>query len=174
MQLLLKEALNYVVFIPWSTATMTYFEKELYADDLPESEWNQRWWELAGRFQGIAPPTQRDERWCDAATKTHINNDAGEYYDYALSFVLLFQLHDHIAKEILHEDPHDTNYFGRKDVGEFLASIMTPGASVDWREMLREKTGSDLSAQAMVDYFAPLQVWLEEQNAGRTHTLSDL
>jgi len=174
MQLLLQEALNYVVFIPWSTGTMTYFEKELYADDLPESEWNQRWWELAGRFQGIAPPTQRDERWCDAATKTHINNDAGEYYDYALSFVLLFQLHDHIAKEILHEDPHDTNYFGRKDVGEFLASIMTPGASVDWREMLREKTGSDLSAQAMVDYFAPLQVWLEEQNAGRTHTLSDL
>ena len=174
MQLLLQEALNYVVFIPWSTGTMTYFEKELYADDLPEGEWNARWWELASRFQGIEPPTERDERWCDAATKTHINNDAGEYYDYALSFVLLFQLHDHIAKEILGEDPRDTNYYGRKDVGEFLESIMTPGASVDWREMLREKTGSDLSAQAMVDYFAPLQTWLEEQNQGRTHTLSDL
>ncbi|MFT5049513.1 MAG: peptidyl-dipeptidase A [Chlamydiales bacterium] len=174
MQLLLKEALNYVVFIPWSTATMTYFEKELYADELPQDQWNKRWWELAAQFQGIAPPTERDERWCDAATKTHINNDPGEYYDYALSFVLLFQLHDHIAREILHEDPHDTNYYGRKDVGEFLTSIMTPGVSVDWREMLREKTGSDLSAQAMVNYFAPLQVWLEEQNRGRTHTVAPL
>jgi len=174
MQLLLKEALNYVVFIPWSTATMTYFEKELYADELPQDQWNKRWWELAARFQGIAPPSERDESWCDAATKTHINNDPGEYYDYALSFVLLFQLHDHIATEILHEDPHDTNYFGRKDVGEFLASIMTPGVSVDWREMLRDKTGSDLSAKAMVEYFAPLQTWLEEQNRGRTHTIAPL
>ena len=126
------------------------------------------------RFQGIAPPTERDERWCDAATKTHINNDPAEYYDYALSFVLLFQLHDHIAREILGEDPRDTNYFGREDVGAFLASIMSPGASVDWRELLREKTGSDLSARAMVDYFAPLMSWLQEQNRGREHTLAEL
>jgi peptidyl-dipeptidase A len=174
MQLLLQEALNYVVFIPWSTGTMTHFEKELYADELPADQWNARWWELTGAFQGIAPPTDRDERWCDAATKTHINNDAAQYYDYALSFVLLFQLHDHIANQILGEDPRDTNYFGREDVGAFLSELMTPGASVDWRELLREKTGSDLTAEPMVRYFAPLHEWLQEQNQGRTHTLSEL
>jgi peptidyl-dipeptidase A len=174
MQLLLQEALNYVVFIPWSTGTMTYFEKELYADELSPDQWNARWWELAGRFQGIAPPESRDERWCDAATKTHINNDPAAYYDYALSFVLLFQLHDYISRQLLDEDPRDTNYFGREEVGEFLEGIMRPGASVDWREMLIEKTGSELTAQPMVDYFQPLYVWLQEQNRGRTHTLSAL
>ena len=174
MQLLLKEALNYVVFIPWSTGTMSHFEKELYADELDTDRWNRRWWELAARYQGIAPPEPRDERWCDAATKTHVNNDPAEYYDYALSFVLLFQLHDHIAREILHEDPRDTNYYGREDVGAFLEGIMTPGASVDWREMLIESTGSDLSAEPMLEYFAPLMTWLQEQNQGRTHTLADL
>jgi len=174
MQLLLKEALNYVVFIPWSTGTMFNWEHELYADELPAERWNERWWELAARYQGIAPPTPRGEDWCDAATKTHVNDDPAEYYDYALSFVLLFQLHDHIARKILREDPHDTNYFGRRDVGEFLASIMRPGASIDWRDVLREKTGADLSAKAMLEYFEPLRVWLIEQNRGRAATLSAL
>ena len=174
MQLLLREALNYVVFIPWSTGTMFHFEKELYADELPPERWNARWWELAARYQGIAPPTPRDERWCDAATKTHVNDDPAGYYDYALSYVLLFQLHDHIAKEILHEDPRDTSYFGRQDVGAFLASILRPGATVDWRRMLEETTGSELSAQPMLDYFEPLRLWLVEQNRGRRATLADL
>ncbi len=174
MQALLKEALNYVVFIPWSTGTMFYFEKELYADELDPGRWNARWWELAARYQGIAPPEPRDERYCDAATKTHINDDPAEYYDYALSTVLLFQLHDHIARKILGEDPHDTNYFGRKEIGEFLRSILAHGATVGGQELLRERTGETLSARAMRDYFEPLRVWLVEQNRGRTHTLPPL
>lgn len=174
MQLLLKEALNYVVFIPWSTGTMFQFEKELYFDELPPERWNARWWELAARYQGIAPPTQRGEEFCDAATKTHINDDPAGYYDYALSFVLLFQLHDTIARRILREDPRDTCYFGDRRVGEFLAGLMKPGASADWRELLREATGSDLSAKPMLEYFEPLRRWLVERNAGRTHTLAPL
>jgi peptidyl-dipeptidase A len=174
MQLLLKEALNYVVFIPWSTGTMFFFEKELYHDELAPERWNARWWELAGRYQGIAPPTPRGEEFCDAATKTHINDDPAGYYDYALSYVLLFQLHDHIARKILKQNPRDTCYYGEKSVGEFLRSIMTPGASVDWRALLKDKTGSDLSAKPMLEYFEPLRAWLVERNRGRTYTLPPL
>ena len=174
MQLLLKEALNYVVFIPWSAGTMFQFEKELYADELEPERWNERWWELVRRYQGVAPPAARDERFCDAATKTHINDDPAGYYDYALSYVLLFQLHDHIARAILGEDPHDTNYFGRRDVGEFLESILREGSTRDWRELLREATGSGLSAEPMLRYFEPLRAWLVEQNRGRLSTLPEL
>jgi peptidyl-dipeptidase A len=174
MQLLLREALNYVVFIPWSTGTMFSFEKELYHGELAPERWNARWWELAARYQGIAPPAPRGEEFCDAATKTHINDDPAGYYDYALSFVLLFQLHQHIATEILHQDPRDTNYYGSREVGKFLQALLEPGASGDWRVMLREATGSDLSAKAMVEYFQPLLAWLREQNRGRTCTLAEL
>ena len=104
MQTLLKEALNYVVFIPFSTGTMSMFEHDLYAENLPADQFNKRWWELAAQYQGIAPPKTRGEEYCDAATKTHINNDPGQYYDYALSYILLFQVHDHISKNILHQD----------------------------------------------------------------------
>ncbi len=174
LQILLQSALNYAVFIPWSAGTMFGFEQELYADELAPERWNARWWELAAQYQGIAPPAPRGEEYCDAATKTHINDDPAGYYDYALSFVLLFQLHDHIAREILHQDPRDTDYYGRKDVGEFLRSILTPGMSVDWKELLREKTGSALSAEPMLRYYAPLMTWLKTQNAGRKATLADI
>jgi peptidyl-dipeptidase A len=153
---------------------MTHFEGELYAQELPGERWNARWWELAARYQGIAPPAPRGEEFCDAATKTHINDDAAQYYDYALSFVLLFQLHDHIARKVLHEDPHDTLYFGRREVGEFLTSILRRGATVDGGALLEEVTGERLSARAMLEYFEPLRQWLVEQNAGRTHTLPEL
>jgi peptidyl-dipeptidase A len=174
IQLLLQSALNYAVFIPWSAGTMFAFEKELYADELSPERWNARWWELAAKYQGIAPPAARGEEFCDAATKTHINDDPAGYYDYALSFVLLFQLHDHIAREILHEDPRDTDYYGRKDVGEFLRGILTPGMSVDWKELLRAKTGSALSAEPMLRYYAPLMEWLKAQNKGRKATLAEI
>jgi len=174
MKTLLKEALNYVVFIPFSTGTMSMFEHDLYAENLPADQFNKRWWELAAKYQGIAPEKARGEEYCDAATKTHINDDAAQYYDYALSYILLFQVHDHIAKNILHQDPHATNYYGNKEVGKFIAEIMKPGASADWRKLLKEKTGSDLSAKAMLDYFSPLMDYLKKENAGRKYTLPEL
>ena len=169
---LLKDALHYVVFIPWSAGTMSIFEHDLYAKNLPVDQWNKRWWELTKEYQGIVPPSDRGEDLCDAATKTHINDDPAGYYDYAISFILLFQVHDYISKNIIHQDPHNTNYFGHKEVGDFIQDIMKPGSSVDWRKLLKDKTGEDLSARAMLDYFSPLMSWLKEQNKGRKYTLS--
>jgi peptidyl-dipeptidase A len=174
MQLLLKEALNYVVFIPWSAGTMFHFEKDLYVGGLEPARWNRRWWELAARYQGIAPPLPRGEEWCDGATKTHVNDDPAGYYDYALSFVILFQLHDHISRKVLGQDPRDTNYFARREVGDFLRPILACGSNVDWRTALKEATGSGLSSAAMVRYFEPLLAWLKTQNAGRRATLPAL
>lgn len=173
VQQLLKEALNSVVFIFFSAGTMSHFEKELYTDSLPADRFNAEWWALAKKYQGIVPPAERGEQYCDAATKTHINDDPAQYYDYALSYALLYQLHNHIAKNILHQDPRATNYWGRKDVGDFVRKILVTGASKDWRTVLKESTGDDLNAKAMLDYFGPLVAWLKEQNRGRTYTLPE-
>jgi peptidyl-dipeptidase A len=171
MQVLLKEALNFVAYMPFATETMSRFEYELYEKNLPVDQYNRRWWELAREYQGIAPPAPRGEEYCDACTKTHINDDPAQYYDYALANVLLFQLHDHIARKILKQDPHATNYYGSREVGDFLRAIMRPGSSRDWRMVLKEKTGEDLSAKAMVRYFAPLMDYLKKVNAGRKYTM---
>ena len=81
--------------------------------------------------------------------------------------ILKFQLHDHIAREILKEDPRECNYFGNKKVGDFLKSILRLGATRDWNAVLNDATGQGLTAKPMVAYFEPLLGWLREQNKGR-------
>jgi len=174
MQKLLQEALNYVVFIPWAAGTMPQWEHAFYSGGLPADSLNAKWWEIAARYQGIVPPRPRGEEYADALTKTHINDNPAFYYSYAVAQALLFQLHEHIAREILKQDPHDTDYYGHKEVGDFLRSIMAPGASRPWREVLKASTGRTLDAKAIVDYFQPLYDWLRDQNKGRKATLPEL
>lgn len=171
--ILLKEALEYVVHIPWGSGTMTEFEYNLYCKNLSQDQYNKKWWDLAKRFQGIVPPTERGEEYCDAATKTHINDDPAQYYDYSMSNVLLFQFHQHISTNILKQNPHQTNYWGNKGVGEFLQVVMKPGASVDWIEHLKKSIGQEFSAKPMLDYFSELMPYLKRVNAGRKYTLPE-
>lgn len=173
VQLLLKEALDYVVVVPWGAGVMTEFEHSLYAEGLEPRNYNDRWWELKKKYQGIVPPNERGDEYADAASKTHINNDPAQYYDYAISTILMFQIHDHIATEILNQDPHATNYWGNKEVGNFLKDLTKTGATVDWDKHLQNMIGSDLSAKPMVDYFQPLMEWLQKQNEGREHALPE-
>ncbi|HAT8371150.1 TPA: peptidase [Legionella pneumophila] len=174
MHTLLNEALSSVVFIFFSAGTMSHFEKAMYVDNLSPEQFNMKWWELAKKYQGIEPPVIRGEEYCDAATKTHINNDPAQYYDYALSYVISYQLHNHIAKNILHQDPRSTNYYGQKAIGDFLMHIMRDGASKDWRQVLKESTGDELSAKAMLEYYQPLLQWLQEQNKGKKYSLPEV
>ncbi len=71
---------------------MTHFERDLYENDLPPEEWQARWWQYVSRFQGVQAPKARSEDLCDACTKTHINDDPAQYYDYALASLVKFQL----------------------------------------------------------------------------------
>jgi len=146
---------------------MTHWEADVYAKNLSTNEWNQRWWHYVRDLQGVEPPTERGEEFCDAATKTHINDTPCYYYSYAIAEVFKHQLHDYIARKILHQPPQSCNYANNQQVGDFLRSIMVKGDTQDWRKVLKEATGEDLSTRAMVEYYAPLMKWLEEQNKGR-------
>lgn len=167
-QFLLKDALSSgVAFLYFASGTMAHWEADVYSGNLPADQWNARWWKYVEQFQGVEPPANRGEEWCDAATKTHINDTPCYYYSYAIATVLKFQLHAYIAKNILHQPPQSCNYANNKEAGAFLKKILEKGGTEDWRKILRDATGEDLSTHAMVEYFAPLQKWLEEQNQGR-------
>lgn len=167
IQWLLNDALDKVVFIPWSAGVMAAWERDFYEGNLPADQLNKRWWEHVAHYQGVAPPEPRSEEFCDAATKTHINDDPAEYYKYSIAFAIKYQLHMHIAKKILRQDPRNCDAAGRKEVGAFLYSLMKQGATKDWRKVIREATGEDFSGRPMLEYFEPLMKYLEEQNKGR-------
>jgi peptidyl-dipeptidase A len=165
-QYLLNQALETVVFLPWSAGAMTHFEHDLYEKNLPADQFNERWWQYVRRYQGIEPPAARDERFCDACTKTHIIDDAAQYYDYAIAFLIKYQLHDYIARKILKQDPHRCNYYGNKEVGRWLNEILSLGATRDWRQVIREKTGEDISSRALLEYFKPVEEYLVQSSSG--------
>jgi peptidyl-dipeptidase A len=171
---LLDEALGSAIpFIQWSAGTMAHFEHDLYEANLPPSEYQRRWWQYVAQYQGVAPPSGKwDERAslpdaCDACSKTHINDLPAQYYNYAISAVIKYQLHDHICKKILKTDPHSCSYYGSKETGDFLRKIMAQGATRPWRDVVKEATGEPLSTRALVEYFRPLEPWLDAQLKGK-------
>ncbi|MFL6520075.1 MAG: M2 family metallopeptidase [Chthoniobacterales bacterium] len=165
---LLDDALARAIpFIFFSCGTMPHWEADVYAKGLPADQWNARWWKYVSDFQGVEPPSPRGEEFCDAATKTHINDNPAYYYNYAFATVFKFQLHDYIARKILKQSPQSCNYADNKEVGKWLDNILRKGSTEDWRKVLKDATGEDISTRAMAEYFKPLQTWLEEQNKGR-------
>ncbi|HEY4394860.1 MAG TPA: M2 family metallopeptidase [Polyangia bacterium] len=164
---LLQSALDSIVFLPWSAGTMSHFEHDLYEDELPPAEWQKRWWDDVANFQGVVAPGSREGDLCDACTKTHINDDPAQYYDYALATMIKFQLHDHICNKILKQDVRACDYSDSKEVGDFLKGILSLGATRDWRTVIKEATGEPISPRAMMAFYQPLVEVLAKRNEGR-------
>jgi peptidyl-dipeptidase A len=164
---LMDSALDSMVFLPFAAGTMSHFEHDLYEQELPAGEWQKRWWDYVARYQGVVPPAPRGDDLCDACTKTHINDDPAQYYDYALASLIKFQLHDHICTKLLKQSVHACDYWNQKPVGDFLRRILSLGATRDWRAVMKEATGEEISPRAMTAFYAPLVEELARQNAGR-------
>jgi peptidyl-dipeptidase A len=167
---LLQSALDALVFLPFSAGTMAHFERDLYEAELPATEWQDRWWRYAAQYQGVEPPAPRPGDLCDACTKSHINDDPAQYYDYALATLIKFQLHDHICTRILKQDVRACDYSGSEEVGKFLQGILRLGATRDWRTVMRDATGEEIGPRALLEFYAPLAPELARRNQGRDCT----
>jgi peptidyl-dipeptidase A len=163
---LLQSALDSIVFLPFAAGTMTHFEHDLYERDLPVADWQDRWWQYAATYQGVAPPSKRAPDLCDACTKTHINDDPAQYYDYAMATLIKFQLHDHICRQIVKQEPRACDYSGSEEAGRFLRDILKLGATRDWRKVMRDATGEDIGPRAMLDFYQPVLEDLAKRNQG--------
>jgi peptidyl-dipeptidase A len=163
---LLQTGMDWLVFLTFAAGTMTHFEHDLYEKEMSASEWQSRWWQYVSSYQGVQAPKSRDEDLCDACTKTHINDDPAQYYDYALATLIKFQLHDHICTTMMKQDVRSCDYSGNEAVGKFLRGILSLGATQDWRQVMRETTGEDIGPRAMLAYFEPLLADLTNRNLG--------
>ena len=91
------------------------------------------------------------------------------YTRYFLADILQFQFHRALAKIAGCTAPlHRCSIYGNKAAGERLAKMLAIGQSKPWPDALEELTGQrQMDATAILDYFAPLQKWLDEQNKGK-------
>lgn len=165
--LLLRMALDKVAFLPFGYL-IDQWRWKVFSGDVSPADYNKAWWELREKYQGVAPPVPRSEANFDAGAKYHVASNT-PYARYFLATILQFQFHRALCREAGYQGPlNRCSIYGNKEVGAKLKQMLVMGQSRPWPEALKALTGEDkMDATAILDYFAPLRKWLDEQNLNK-------
>jgi peptidyl-dipeptidase A len=160
----LRTALDKVAFLPFALA-LDKWRWQVFSGEIKPADYNQAWWALRAKYQGIAPPIERTEADFDAGSKNHVPTNV-PYIRYFLARIYQFQFYKAMCDASGYTGPlNRCSFYGSKAAGDKLGKMLATGQSQPWQQTLKEMTGSDhLDAQPMLDYFAPLYQWLKQQN----------
>jgi peptidyl-dipeptidase A len=163
----MKLAADRVAFLPFAKLVDQWRWKVASGEIKPEN-YNAAWWELRRRYQGVAPPVARSETDFDPGAKYHVAANVS-YTRYFLAFILQFQFHRALCQAAGFKGPlHECSIYGNAEAGKRFAAMLALGQSRPWPEALEKLTGArQMDASAIVDYFQPLMLWLEEKNKGQ-------
>jgi peptidyl-dipeptidase A len=163
---LLKMALDKVAFLPFGLL-IDQWRWKVFSGEVPSSQYNEAWWDLRRTYQGVSPPVPRSKEDFDPGAKYHVPANT-PYARYFIAHILQFQFHRALCREAGYTGPiHGCSIYGNTQAGRRLAKMLEMGASRPWPEALEALTGETrMDATAILDYFAPLQKWLEDQNRG--------
>jgi len=165
--LLLRQAMDKVAFLPFGLM-VDKWRWGVFDGSIKPDQYQSAWDSLRLQYQGIKPPVARDNTRFDAGAKYHIPANT-PYMRYFLARILQFQFYQAACKQAGWTGPlHRCSFYGDKQVGARLQKMLEMGQSKPWPDALEAFTGSrEISGQALVDYFAPLKQWLDEQNKGK-------
>jgi peptidyl-dipeptidase A len=165
--LLMKQALVKIAFLPFGLM-VDQWRWKVFAGEVSAQEYNDLWWQLREQYQGVAASGERPAGAFDPGAKYHVPTNVS-YTRYFLAHILQFQFHRSLCEIAGNEGPvHRCSIYASPEAGERLNAMLEKGRSRPWPEALEAMTGtSEMDATAMLDYFAPLQEWLDEQNADR-------
>jgi peptidyl-dipeptidase A len=166
--LLLRDALDKIAFFPFGIL-MDKWRWGVFSGQITPANYNQAWWELRTKYQGIAPAGTRDESLFDPGAKYHIAANV-PYARYFLARILQFQFHRSLCQASGQTGPlNRCSIYGNKEAGARLDKMLAMGMSRPWPDALEALTGQrEMDATAVVDYFRPLLDWLDTQNKGKT------
>ena len=162
---LLQRALDKVAFLPFGYL-VDQWRWKVFSGEVGPGDYNKAWWELREKYQGVSPPVPRSEEHFDAGAKYHVPANT-PYARYFLAALLQFQFHRALCREAGMSGPlYQCSIYGNKKAGEKLQKMLAMGLSRPWPEALKTMTGEDkMDATAIIDYFAPLKAWLDQENA---------
>ncbi len=165
--LLLRQGMDKLAFLPFGLL-VDRWRWGVFDGSIKPAGYNDAWTALRLQYQGIVPPADRPDNAFDPGAKYHIPGNT-PYTRYFLARILQFQFYKAACDIAGWKGPlHRCSFYGNKDVGSRLNAMLEMGASKPWPDALEAFTGSrEMDGTAMVEYFAPLQTWLKEQNKGK-------
>ena len=161
--LLMNKALEKIAFLPFGLL-VDQWRWKVFSGEVTPADYNKAWWELRLKYQGIAPPAARGEEFFDAAAKYHVPDNT-PYTRYFLAAILQFQFHRALSQTAGCTLPlNRCSIYDSRPAGQRLNAMLSMGLSKPWPEALDALTGSkQMDATAILDYFAPLSKWLDQQ-----------
>ncbi|MCR6628296.1 MAG: M2 family metallopeptidase [Pseudoxanthomonas sp.] len=164
----MRMALAKVSFMPFGLM-IDRWRWGVFDGSIKPADYNKAWWELKAKYQGVAPATARGEDFFDPGAKYHVPGNT-PYTRYFLSHVLQFQFYKGLCDAAGYQGPlYNCSFYGNKAAGQKFWAMLEKGASQPWQATLKELTGGEkMDAGAVLEYFAPLQDWLKQQNEGQT------
>jgi peptidyl-dipeptidase A len=168
---LLRRALDKIAFLPFGLM-IDQWRWKVMDGSLKPADYNKGWWELREKYQGVAPPVARSEQDFDPGAKYHVPANI-PYTRYFLAHILQFQFYRALCAEAGFKGPlHRCTFYDNKQAGAKLNAMLEMGMSKPWPEALKAMTGeTTIDASALLEYFAPLKKWLDEQNAAEHSTI---
>jgi peptidyl-dipeptidase A len=165
--ILLRQALDKVAFLPFGLM-IDQWRWKVFSGEIKPADYNKSWWELRRKYQGIAPPVDRSEADFDPGAKYHVAANV-PYMRYFLADMLEFQFYRALCRESGYKGPlNRCTFYGSKEAGEKFKKMLEMGQSKPWPDALEALTGErQVDAGAILEYFAPLKKWLDEQNKGQ-------
>lgn len=165
--LLMKQALEGVVVIPWAL-TLDKWRSGVFNGEIKESNLNSSWWSMRESYQGITSPVYRSEEYFDPGAKYHIPANT-PYTRYYLARIMQYQFHEALCNAMNFDGPlHECSIYGNEVAGEKIISTMAMGQSQPWQDAFENITGSrSLSGSSVMNYYKPLKEWLDKQNENR-------
>jgi len=165
--LLMTRALEKVAFLPFGLL-IDQWRWQVFSGEVKPDQYNKAWWDLRLRYQGITPPSARGEEFFDPGAKYHVPDNT-PYTRYFLADILQFQFHRALSKTAGCTTPlHRCSIYESKEAGQRLNAMLSMGLSRPWPDALETLTGTrQMDASAIIDYFAPLKAWLDEQLKGQ-------
>lgn len=167
VSLLMEQALGKIAFLPFALS-LDQWRWQVFDGRITPDRYNEAWWEIRGRNQGIRPPNDRPADAFDPGAKYHIANNV-PYLRYFLSYVLQFQFYEAACQQAGWEGPlHRCTVYGNREVGERFNRMLEMGASRPWPDALEAFTGTrEMDGGALARYFQPLMAYMQEQNRGQ-------
>jgi peptidyl-dipeptidase A len=165
--LLMRDALDKIAFLPFGLL-IDQWRWKVFSGEVPAGAYNKAWWDLRLKYQGIAPSSARGDEWFDPGAKYHVPDNT-PYTRYFLARILQFQFHRALARIAECKAPlNRCSAYESKEAGTRLNAMLSMGQSRPWPDALEALTGTrQMDATAIIDYFAPLSAWLDEQIKGK-------
>jgi peptidyl-dipeptidase A len=164
----MKLALGKIVFLPFGKL-VDQWRWRVFSGATQPAQYNDSWWALRARYQGVSVPLPRAADDFDPGAKYHVAGNT-PYTRYFLSFILQFQLHKALCDAAGYTGPlSQCDIYGNKAAGEKFMAMLAAGGSQPWQDTLEKLTGTrKMDASAIIEYFQPLMAYLAEQNKGLT------